>query len=73
MARLVGLLVTVLCVVLKGSQSVDKPLPAVPDDFYSGYVEGVFMTAERERQETTTVGVSLIWVSLFPLSTSATI
>lgn len=67
MARLLGSgwLVAVLCVALTGSRFVDKPLPVVPGDFYSGYVEKVFMvqeTTEYERQETTTVSISLNWV-----------
>lgn len=56
------LLVFILHLALSRDQSVDPPLPSLSTDYYSGFVEQVFMSGDYGAKES--IGVSLVWVSL---------
>ena len=54
-------LVFILYLSLIGGESVDLPLPSLSTDYYSGFVEEVFISGDLDRESTQ--GVSLVWVS----------
>ena len=53
-------LVFILHLALSEDQPVDPPLPSLSTDYYSGFVEQVFMSDGAKES----IGVSLVWVSL---------
>ena len=66
MARLQVFVMIILHLILtSGSLRVDHPLPFLPSDFYSGFVEGVF-TAGKQGPRNTNTAISLKWVSCGP-------
>ena len=56
-------LLIVLHLALKGGESVYLPLPSLSTDYYSGFVEQIFVSGDLDGVEEST-GVSLVWVSL---------
>jgi hypothetical protein len=52
----------VLHIALRGVESVYLPLPSLSTDYYSGFVEEVFVSGDLDGVEKST-GVSLVWVS----------
>lgn len=66
MARLQVFVMIILHLILtSGSLRVDHPLPFLPSDFYSSFVEGVFTTGKQGPRNTSTA-ISLKWVSCGP-------